>query len=123
MLPGIAPPDFCTALSFLSGDSWSGIDPITVTMADTGDPPANDAVLAEMIFKLKQEDPTPLVKITSADAAQITINSAANWNFTVEPQTLNLSPGATYVWGFRVTDSTGYKLTYFQGTIDVKFGF
>lgn len=120
MLPGIAPANFCTALSYLFGDSWSGINPITVRLLDGSVLPA---AVASCVLIFKDQDSSPnIIQELSSTLGTITITSPANWEFSIPAVMLTL-PVGDYVWAFRTTDINGIVQTYFKGTIEVKSGF
>lgn len=106
-------------MGFVEGTSWSGLDEIIIDIEqDDGSflPPTNAAQSCQMVF-WKGAGSSPAAIISNGNG--ITINSAANWNFTIPEQNLKLAAG-TWQWYFRVTDVTGITLDWMKGTIPVQ---
>jgi hypothetical protein len=99
----------------IHGDTWAGIDPITVNV--NGATPAAAAVSARMQFR-KAARPSVLGDtLTTADGS-IVIVSASLWLFRVPPRLLTLVAGV-WTWDFQITDANGTILTPFGGVIQV----
>lgn len=104
------------ALSFNEGDHFDGIEEIEVL--DDGVPPTDDVASCVMQFRRTWKDTEIIAQLTSA-AAQITINSANLWTFTVPKQAIPTLLEGEYVWAFRTTDVNGVKKTRLMGTIKI----
>jgi hypothetical protein len=116
----------------VDGDEWDGRDfkvevrtsAFGVTPITWGVPPANlEAVL--MQFHTSEDQLDKLVELTSAASANITIDSAANWELTVKPATLTAltcpvtQESKIYYWAMRCKPvGLGFK-TYLKGTIQI----
>jgi hypothetical protein len=84
---------------FVEGHTWGGIPAIVIRV--NGSPPASALASVTMRFKKVGSEVTPVVELSSAVAGQITITSAANWEFTIPKQ---LVPGLTDGrWSWMIT--------------------
>lgn len=104
------------ALAFNEGDHFDGIEEIEVL--DDGVPPTDNVASAIMQFRRTWEDAEVIAQLSSADA-QITINDANLWTFTIAAQAITKLLRGDYVWAFRTTDVNGVKKTRLMGTIKV----
>lgn len=98
------------------GDSWPGLvmDSITVD----SDPP--DFTLTGVEMKFRQDSRDGEVKETLSVGSGITIDSAANWGFTVAKQVLSgLDTEGVAYWDIKLTDSNGDIYTYIEGQMSV----
>lgn len=104
--------------SFVEGHTWPGIPAVTIRVG--GNPPASPISTVVMRFeKIGSEGEE--VELSSATAGQITIASAANWEFSVPKQ---IVPGLTagrWRWMTTITDSeaTPNKDPYLTGDFTV----
>jgi hypothetical protein len=112
MIPGTST-TLNSQLAFVEGDTWGGIPSIIITPT-----PGPDVASARMHFRESWVSPRVLVRLDSANASEITIVSASDWEFTVPIQPLPLKAG-NYVWQFETTDANGRVQTYLQGEIQV----
>ena len=103
-------PQKLTLTPFTEGDEWEGIPAITITVGPEGGPfapPAAPLSLVTMRFKKSGSVPSDAVELTSATVGQITMTSAANWEFTIPAQ---IVAGLTYgkwTWRIKCKDNTG----------------
>jgi hypothetical protein len=116
----------------VEGDEWDGQEfTIEVRTSAYGVTPITwgtpDAELEEVIiqFHTSEEQLDELAELTSVASADITIDSAANWDLTVKPKTFTTlpcpvtQPSQTYHWAMRCKPvGLGYK-TYLKGTIQI----
>jgi hypothetical protein len=105
------------ANAIYAGDTWPGIPSISIRPND--EIPADPVTSAKLIFFKAEEGPaTPALELTSA--AEITIISAANWEFDVPPIILDLDPGE---WTFRFStvanDTHATVRTWIVGTLQI----
>jgi hypothetical protein len=95
---------------FTEGDEWEGIPSIAITVGPTGGPfVPPTAPLAQVTLRFKKAGgvPSEVVELSTATAGQITITSAANWQFTIPAQ---IVAGLTYgkwAWRIKCRDNTG----------------
>jgi len=101
---------------FTAGDHFDGIPTVTITV--NGAPPASAMTLVTMRFKKKDFPNGTPVELSSADA-EITIESAANWEFSVPEQAIAGLTDGTWTWRISVTDAEGVKKTYLADEITV----
>jgi len=97
---------------FTEGDTWGGIPAITITTGPEGGPyeaPADELEVVTMRFRKIGGTEAEVVELSSADDG-ITINSPANWTFTIPPQ---IVPGLTagkWAWRLRCSADSGTSL-------------
>lgn len=103
-------------LSFVDGDTWTGIPSITILESDTGEPPVANASSCVFVIKRQASSTTALVRLTNGDG--ITITDANAWTFSIPKQEVDLDPGV-YYWAFQVTDTNAITLTHLQGSLKV----
>lgn len=109
---------------FTEGDSWDGIPAAIVTIGPEGGPfvaPASPLSLVTMRFQKLGSENEPIVELSSATAGEITIVSAANWEFSIPEQ---IVPGLTegkWIWQIKCKDSTatGTPKTWMAGEQEV----
>ena len=96
----------------VTGDTFPSlvVDSITVS----GVAPANTLASVRMDIRTTPTASTASKALTSA-GGDITIDSAANWGFTVEPFAIALT-ARTYYYDIETTDSSGTVRTYLTGT-------
>lgn len=113
MAPGTSA-ELDASLTYVELDTWGGIPSFTITT--DGVPPAVPVASCKMQFRPNANTFTP--SATLENGAGITITSAANWEFSIPQQELDLKAGQ-YVWSFVATDDNGVVQTYMQGNIEV----
>lgn len=96
----------------VTGDTFAGIPEMSVTV--NGDPPTVALASVRMQFRTSADAASASLALTSS-GGDITINSAANWNITVEPFEITLA-AANYVYDIEFTDTGGTVRTYVTGT-------
>jgi hypothetical protein len=110
---------------FTEGDEWEGIPLITITVGPDGGPfvpPANPLALVTMRFKKNTDvQPNPVVELSSATPGQITIQDAADWQFSIPPQILPSLTHGKWTWRIRCKDNAGdgSPKTYLADEIEV----
>lgn len=100
---------------WVAGDTWNGFPSITIQ-----NPLApGDLASVKMGFKVTATNTVPALELTSANG-DITITSAANWTFTVNPGKYSL-PVGKYIWQIETTDDSNpaYVQTLLEGTGEV----
>lgn len=103
-----------SSISFVFGDTWSGINPSVQIIDTDGSPPDTDLSSVTMQFKTRENTRDVVVSLSSADA-EIVIDSANTWTFHIPAQNLpSLLPG-TYYWCIQCTDVSGNKQTWLDG--------
>lgn len=99
---------------FVAGNTWVGVPLMTIT------PPTGAGNLDEVEIQFRQNSPSSPTYIAklSISGGEITLVSAANWQFTIPAQVLPLSAG-TYFQSIKLYDdsATPKPFTYTQGTI------
>lgn len=116
MIPGTSAA-LDASLAFVEGDTWGGV-PSTSYLVD-GTPPSDDLASVKMEFRAGLTSSETLISLTSADG-DITITSAANWEFTVPAQSLALLfAQSPYTWAIQTTDISGVIQTILKGNIEV----
>ena len=108
-------PEVNAMVVWVSGDTWNGLSSITIQ-----NPLApGDLDSVKMGFKVATQNTVPALELTSANG-DITITSAANWTFTVNPGRYNL-PVGKYIWQIETSDdsSPAYVFTPLEGTAEV----
>lgn len=108
---------------FTEGDSWDGIPALVISVGPEGGPyapPASPLALVTMRFSKIGSEAQTIVELSSAVPAQITIVSAANWEFSIPEQILPVTEGK-WDWQICCKDSTatGKPKTYFADTVEV----
>lgn len=115
----------------VEGDEWDGHDfAVEVRTSAPGvtpvtwGPPDADLTAVVMQFHTAEDTLDTLEELTSA-AAEITITSATDWEFTVEKKTLALTANtdrttATYFFAIRCTDADGGYKTYIKGAFSIE---
>jgi hypothetical protein len=99
------------------GDSWRGIPSITITI--NGEVPTVAAAVARMQFRQNKENGKAGLSLSSENDT-ITIVDAVDWIFSV-PAINNFPLGAgDWDYDFEVTDVTGYRRTFFAGTVTIR---
>ena len=116
----------------VEGDEWEGREfKIEVRTSAYGVTPITWGTQTEdldeviMQFHTSEEQLDSLAVLTSVASADITIDSANNWEFTVKKKTFTTlpcpvtQPSQTYYWAMRLKPvGLGYK-TYLKGTIQI----
>jgi len=98
------------------GDQWEGFGVAVLVNAVA---PAVALALVEIHFRATPgATGAPLASLSSANADQIEIISAATWAYSVKRQTLAL-PAGRYYYDIQTTDTAGVVKTYLAGTIKV----
>mgnify|MGYP003647604897 CR=1 FL=1 len=109
----MARPAQVTLPPIVNGDTWDGL---SVDFSSTGSALVNSLTSVRMIFHNADDSETLTLSSIGGD---ISITSAASWDFTVDPITpFPLSPGTQY-WNIETTDSGGLIKTYLIGTIQI----
>lgn len=100
---------------YVVGNTWPGIPLYTVTPPDG----AGDLAEVEIMFRADQPSNPAYITKLSVSGGEITIVSAADWSFTVPPQTLSLGSG-TFYQSIKLTDDSvaPQSYTYTAGTIE-----
>lgn len=111
MLPGRST-TLDAEVSFVEGNTWPGVVSIAISPA-----PANNVSTARFAIKEKPNSPYNKVELSSG-AGEVTITDAANWEFAIPAQSLDL-PASQYVWQFETTDTAGTVQTYLEGSMTV----
>ena len=114
MRPAISP-EVNAMVVWVSGDTWNGFPSITIQNPLA---PGNLASV-KMGFKVTAQNTVPALELSTANG-DITITSAANWVFTVNPGRYNL-PVGKYIWQIETTDNSfpAYIFTVLEGTAEV----
>jgi hypothetical protein len=100
---------------FVVGNQWPGIPLYTITTPPSG---AGDLAEVEIQFRTDAPSSPAYAAKLSASGGEITILSAADWSFTVPPQTLPLGAGIFYQSIKLTDDSTPpQSYTFTEGTI------
>jgi len=100
----------------ISGDGWPGLP--ACSFSSTGTAFAEPLALVEMFWENKE---TGVIELTLSSAGEdpgITIDSAADWTFSVLPRVITLAAGAKS-WSIRTTATGGLPRTRLRGTIDI----
>ena len=108
-------PEVNAMVVWVSGDTWNGLSSITIQ-----NPLApGDLDSVKMGFKVSAQNTVPALELTTANG-DITITSAVNWTFTVNPGKYSL-PVGKYVWQIETSDdsSPSYVFTPLEGTAEV----
>lgn len=108
-------PEVNAMVVWVSGDTWNGLSSITIQ-----NPLApGDLDSVKMGFKVAAQNTVPALELTSANG-DITITSAANWTFTVNPGRYSL-PVGKYIWQIETSDDSSptYVFTPLDGTGEV----
>ena len=108
-------PEVNAMVVWVSGDTWNGFPSITIQ-----NPLApGDLASVKMGFKTSPQNTVPALELTSSNG-DITITSAANWTFTVNPSRYHL-PVGKYTWQIETEDdsSPSYVFTVLEGTAEV----
>lgn len=113
MLPGTSAA-LDSALSYLYGDTFRGAP---FVIKESGSPPSSNLASVTMFIKEHRESLDVIKELTSS-GGDITIDSAANWELTIESANLGLKPGK-YFYGIRCTDADGVVTTYVTGTLEI----
>jgi hypothetical protein len=100
-----------TIAPHVSGDSWNGIDLITISINSA--PPDEELVSAKIQFR-KSSMGSVFLTLDSADGS-VVIEDAALWQMSVPSQIVSLSPD-DYYWDLQTTDASGSIKTYVKGT-------
>lgn len=111
-------PGTYTMPTFVRGDTWQGVDSMTITVNSAA--PANS--LSSVLTQFRRNRTAtgePLLELSSADASEIVIDDADNWVIQFPPQQLSL-PAGTFYYDIQFTDSSGAVKTYVSGTIVVQ---
>ena len=114
MRPAISP-EVNAMVVWVSGDTWNGLSSVAIQ-----NPLApGDLASVKMGFKVTATNTVPALELTSANG-DITITSAANWTFTVNPGKYPL-PVGKYIWQIETTDDSNpaYVQTLLEGTGEV----
>lgn len=118
MLPGTST-TLNRAFALHEGDHFWGVPEFSITIQNVA--PTDDVASAIMQFRpfpLAADDETVLVEWTSA-AAEIVIEDANAWTFSIPKQALALTAGK-YTYAFQATDAAGVIQTYITGEIEIK---
>lgn len=109
-----------TLPSFVRGDTWDGIDEITITVNDAAPP----YPLASAKIEFRKGSKTGDLGHTLSTAPQsgdgiIQVADAALWKLIVPPQDMPLT-AAIWHYDIQTTDSQGTVKTYIAGTVTVE---
>jgi hypothetical protein len=100
----------------LRGDSWKGLPLIRIRV--NGAAPAQPVASAKIQFKKREDDVTAAYELKTTDGS-ILITDAAEWEFQVPPVLeFPLAAGVWY-YSFKTVSTTGFKRTYFKGTMTI----
>lgn len=110
----MATPAFTTLTPVVTGDTWDGLT--NCRFSSTGS--AFGSTLSKVRMDFKSSDGTTGLQLTSVGSGGITIDSAADWTFTVSPVVITMAAG---VWSFDIetTDSAGVIKTRVAGILTV----
>ena len=101
--------------SIVYGDTWNGISSINVQV--NGEAPSSTLASARMQFRrTKQSNVIALGLSTSG--GEIVIDDATNWDLSIAPIDLTLTPGV-YLWDIEFTDSDDVVKTYVEGSLEI----
>ncbi len=114
MSPGTST-DLTKPFTFVEGDYWRGVPSILITVG--GVIPSDDVASCLFVVKAKTETGDRLVTLTNGSG--ITITSANGWDIKINQQVINLKAGE-YVWTLKITDATGFAMTYLKGPMIVE---
>lgn len=95
-------------------DTWPGLSNCRFT--SDGDAFSSNLTSIRMHFR---DSDNNVVRQLSSPSSGITIDSAANWQFTVSPITTLTFNADTYFWSIEATASNGTIKTYVTGTLEV----
>lgn len=95
-------------------DTWPGLS--ECKFQSDGD--AFSLNLSSIRMHFRDSDNVVVRQLTSTNGG-ITIESAANWQFTVNPITTLTFNADTYYWSIETTDANGTIKTYVTGTLEV----
>jgi len=110
----MARPAQITLPPIVRGDTWDGI---SVSMSTNGSSLDDLLTSVRMTFHEAAAD-TDTLTLTST-GGDISITSAANWEFTVDSITPFPLAAGTQYFNIETTDSAGSVKTYFVGTIQI----
>lgn len=96
-------------------DTWDGLT--NCSMSSTGTAFANPLASVRMFWR--DSDGAVGLQLTSA-GGDITIDDAANWQYTVNPITQFPLAVGVWRWSIEFTDSAGRVKTYWAGTREIK---
>lgn len=104
---------------FTEGDEWEGIPALSITV--NGAPPTDPLAVVTMRFKKAGSVPSDVVQLTTANAGEIDISSAANWEITIPPQIVAGLTHGKWTWRIKCRDNspTGRPKTYLADEITV----
>lgn len=102
---------------FTEGDRWDGIPNLSIT--SNGTTPESPIQSVTMRFKRAGEVPSTPVELSSAEAGEIEIVSAANWEITVPPQEVSGLTRGKWIWRMRIIAQDGSKRTYLADEIEI----
>lgn len=108
-------PEVNAMVVWVSGDTWNGFPSITIQ-----NPLApGDLASVKMGFKTSPQNTVPALELTTANG-DITITSAVNWTFTINPGRYKL-PVGKYFWQIETEDNSnpGYVFTPLEGSGEV----
>lgn len=108
--------------SFTAGDTWGGVPKIRIRLQENSEsepePPSSPLALVRLQFRRKYSDPVALVSLDSDTMGGIEIDDSEDWEISIPPNDLNLSPGE-YIYDLETTDDDGIVTTYLAGTISI----
>jgi hypothetical protein len=108
-------PAFFEIPSFVRGDTWNGINSISITVNSSF--PIASVVSSRIQFKTHKKDTTALATLTSADGS-IVITDVDAWTFHIPQQNIDLPVGKLF-WDMEIVDSSDNVRTYLEGTVTV----
>jgi hypothetical protein len=96
------------------GDTWDGLSDISFTSDGT----AFASELASVRMFFKDSEGTTGLELSSANS-NITITSAASWEFDVDAITNMPLAAGTWFWSIETTDAQNVRKTRIGGTLEV----
>jgi len=109
-------------ITFVQGDEWAGIPSISILHTLEGGAPAPpEFPLESVTMRFLRNGSPDIVELSSAEATQIEIVNAANWEVSVLPQIVPLLVAGKWTWQMRFWSDggDGNPLTYLAGEVTV----
>lgn len=97
-----------------SGDTWRGL---TATIQVNGEVPEYPLSSVRMQVK-KRTNSQHSIEFSTSDGSIVINGDPANWNFSVLPIVVNISP-YVYLYDIQTTDTEGNIYTYIKGTWEI----